>query len=263
MSFSVDKIYNSYGANQGIDVQAVKKIAQQIFANAQAESTLDLQNLNLSNFSRSQAFGIDLYQTNTDTAIKASLRNSDVDLKLSENFVANVQYLNSQAAQKNAENVTEYSPELQAQQVQPVEETNSEPNVKINIFEPKANAQEVSAVKEAPKVEEVNTSALRTTDADVKLSVQNSENVNFLNTMAAKEHYTLQKTEGKIALPDDNVQKPDTKNVVILTPSQETNGSQNMNNNRRGSNPFAFYMAIPKKEEDNKEEESKPINLIA
>lgn len=263
MSFSVDKIYNSYGANQGIDVQAVKKIAQQIFANAQAESTLDLQNLNLSQFSRTQAFGLDLYRTNPDTAIQASLRNTDVDLKLSENFAANVQYLNSQAAQKNAENVTEYNPELQAQQVQPVEETANEPNVKINIFEPKANVEEASATKEAPKVEEVNTSALRTTDADVKLAVQTNENVQFLNTLAAKEHYTLQKTEGKIALPDDNVQKPDAKNVVILSPSQETNGSQNMNNNRRGSNPFAFYMAIPKKEDDNKEEESKPINLIA
>ena len=262
MSFQVDKIYNSYGVNQGIDVQAVKKIAQQIFANAQAESTLDLQNLNLSNFSRSQAFGIDLYRANTETAIQTSLRSSDVDLKLSENFVANVQYLNSQAAQKNAENITEYNPELQTQQVQPVEETNSEPNVKINIFEPKANVEEVSA-KQAPKVEEVNTSALRTTDADVKLAVQTSENVNFLNAMAAKEHYTLQKTEGKIALPDDNVQKADSKNVVIIAPSNETNGSQNMNNNRRGSNPFSFYMAIPKKEDENNEEETKPINLIA
>ena len=45
MSFSVDKIYNNYGVNQGIDVQAVKKIANQIFASAQAETTLDLQNL--------------------------------------------------------------------------------------------------------------------------------------------------------------------------------------------------------------------------
>ena len=261
MSFSVDKIYNNYGVNQGIDVQAVKKIANQIFASAQAETTLDLQNLDLTKFSRTQTFGLDLYRTNPDQAIQASLRSSDVDLKLSENFAANVQFLNSQAAQKSAEAMTEYNPELQTPQVKPVEEANNEPNVKINIFEPKANA--VEAKVEAPKVEEVNTSALRTTDADVKIVKETAENVQYLNVQAAKEHYTAQKIEGKIALPDENVQKAETKNIFVFAYSSETSGSQNMNNNRRGSNPFSFFMAQPKKEEEQNEDETKPINLIA
>ncbi len=260
MSFSVDKIYNNYGVNQGIDVQAVKKIANQIFANAQAETTLDLQSLDLSKFSRTQAFGLDLYRTNPDQAIQASLRSSDVDLKLSENFAANVQFLNSQAAQKSAETMTEYNPELQTPQVKPVEETQNEPNLKINIFEPKANA--VEAKVEAPEVEEVNTTALRTTDADVKMVKQTAENVQYLNVQAAREHYETQRVEGKIAIPDENVQKPEVKNIFAFSYQGETSNSQNMNNNRRGSNPFSFFMAQPKKENEN-EDETKPINLIA
>lgn len=81
-----------------IDTQALLKVTEQIF-NPQ-DKTVDVSKLDLSKFHRVQQ-GTDLYsaRTSNETALQAAKAATDFDVKLSDAFSANVQYLNSQAAQ--------------------------------------------------------------------------------------------------------------------------------------------------------------------
>ena len=94
-----------------IETSAINEVAKQIFTNAQAKTTTsDLNNVDLSKFRRPEV-GIDLYsqRTNLDTAKFVAVRNAGLDVNLNQNFIANVQYLNTMAAmgankvQKNVE----------------------------------------------------------------------------------------------------------------------------------------------------------------
>ena len=92
-----------------IDVSSVNEVAKQIFTKAEAK-TFDINTVDLSKFRRPEV-GIDLYsqRTNLDTAKQVAVRNAGLDINLNENFIANVQYLNTMAAmqttkvQKNVE----------------------------------------------------------------------------------------------------------------------------------------------------------------
>lgn len=94
-----------------IDVASINEVAKQIFTNAQTKTTTsDLNNIDLTKFRRPEV-GIDLYsqRTNLDTAKFVAVRNAGLDVNLNQNFIANVQYLNTMAAigetkvQKNVE----------------------------------------------------------------------------------------------------------------------------------------------------------------
>lgn len=81
-----------------IDFSSVNEVAKQIFTRAE-NKTFDINNADLSKFRRPE-LGIDLYNGRTDanTATKIAVRNAGLDINLNESFIANVQYLNTQAA---------------------------------------------------------------------------------------------------------------------------------------------------------------------
>lgn len=100
MGIGVNSLYNNINsAAIGIDSQALAKVKEQIF-NPAKENTVDISKLNLNKFNR-VSLGTDLYaeRTNGQVALQASKGVTDFDLNLSKAFSANVQYLNSQAAQ--------------------------------------------------------------------------------------------------------------------------------------------------------------------
>lgn len=92
-----------------IDTNAIGEITKQIFTKAESKSTIDTNVVDLSKFRRPEV-GIDLYsqRTNLDTTRQIAVRNAGLDINLNQNFIANVQYLNTMAAQdatKTAKNV--------------------------------------------------------------------------------------------------------------------------------------------------------------
>ncbi len=96
---------NLYAANAVkpiIDTQAITRVAERIFnpENQQNQQTVDVSKLDLSKFNRVK-LGTDLYaaRTNGEVALKAAKAATDFDVNFSKAFSANVQYLNSQAAQ--------------------------------------------------------------------------------------------------------------------------------------------------------------------
>ena len=93
-----------------IDTSSVGEVARQIFQNAESKSFDSNKVVDLSKFRRPEV-GIDLYsqRTNIDTSRQVAIRNAGLDINLNQNFIANVQYLNTMAAigadkvQKNVE----------------------------------------------------------------------------------------------------------------------------------------------------------------
>lgn len=102
-----------------IDNSAVKDITSQIL-NRETTNTVDLNTLDLSKFRRVD-LGVDLYSPRTDAqkATQIAVRNSGLDVNLNQNFIANVQFLNSQAAQSIHKTV---SKQAEAQVIVPVGE---------------------------------------------------------------------------------------------------------------------------------------------
>lgn len=99
MGLNVGSLYSANSVNTMIDSQALLRVSEQIL-NPNKEQTIDISKLDLSKFNRVQ-LGTDLYaeKTNSQLALQAAKALTDFDLKLSNAFSANVQYLNSQAAQ--------------------------------------------------------------------------------------------------------------------------------------------------------------------
>lgn len=90
-----------------IDTQSINEVAKQIFANAESKSqSFDISQTDLAKFKRPEV-GIDLYNSKNsiDTTKQIAIRNAGLDINLNSNFVANVQYLNTQAAQQVTKNV--------------------------------------------------------------------------------------------------------------------------------------------------------------
>ena len=85
-----------------IDTSAVNEITKQIFAKAETKTVDTTASVDLSKFRRPEV-GIDLYsqRTNIDTAKFVAVRNAGLDINLNQNFIANVQYLNTMAAMGN------------------------------------------------------------------------------------------------------------------------------------------------------------------
>lgn len=100
MSLNINRFPSQYNA-QAIDTQAIKEITSQILNTENTQTkTVDLDTLNLSKFNRVN-LGVDLYATKTsaEQATQIAVRNSDIDVNFNnQNFLTNLQYLNSQAA---------------------------------------------------------------------------------------------------------------------------------------------------------------------
>ena len=151
-----------------IDVSSVNEVAKQIFTKAETQ-TVDVNTVDLSKFRRPEV-GIDFYsqRTNLETSRQIAIRNAGLDINLNENFVANVHYLNTVAAQS------------------------------VNKI---------------------------------------SKNV-----------------EGRLIAPIPEGEKSDVKNVFELPVSVKVANSQDTNKDRRGSNPFAFYVVSANQGKENQEE---------
>ena len=83
---------------RSIDTQNVSQVANQIFVNARSKS-IDTANLDLSKFRRAD-LGLEVYtrQISGEKAMQIAVRQSGMDINLTQNFAANVKYLNTQAA---------------------------------------------------------------------------------------------------------------------------------------------------------------------
>ncbi|MBQ9246616.1 hypothetical protein IJ182_10160 [bacterium] len=99
MGFNVGFLSSANSNRSIIDQQALARVKEQIF-NPNNDKTVDVSKLDLSKFNR-VSLGTDLYaaRTNGEVALQASKAATDFGVQLSNSFNANVQYLNSQAAQ--------------------------------------------------------------------------------------------------------------------------------------------------------------------
>ena len=81
-----------------IDTQNVNEVSNKIFVNAQSKS-VDMSNFDLSKFKRVD-LGLEVYtrQISAEKATQIAVRQSGLDINLTQNFAANVKYLNTQAA---------------------------------------------------------------------------------------------------------------------------------------------------------------------
>lgn len=177
MEIRPNLIINS--ANYGkpvIDSQALIRVSSQILK-PENEKAIDISKLNLSGFHRVQ-LGTDLYaeKTNTYLALEAAKAKTSFDINLNNATLANIQYLNAQAAQ----------------------------------------------------------SSLTSKDRNGQLTI---------SVDAAKEI---------------------SENEIILASSQVTE-TKDMNKDKKGQNPFSFYVHI---EQEDKNDENdipifKPLNILA
>lgn len=99
MGLNVNALYSVNNSGPIIDRQELSRVSEKIL-NPSNEQSVDVSKLNLSKFNRVQ-IGVDLYaqKTNSDVVIQAAKTATDFDVKFSENFAQNIQYLKVQAAQ--------------------------------------------------------------------------------------------------------------------------------------------------------------------
>ena len=97
MGFNVGAVNSVKGF--GIDTEALARVSEQIL-NPNNEKTIDVSKLDLQKFNR-VSLGLDLYaqRTNGDKALQSAKALTDFGVNFSDEFNANIQYLNSQAAQ--------------------------------------------------------------------------------------------------------------------------------------------------------------------
>lgn len=106
MSLNIVSNYTARINQNVIDTNAIKDITTQIF-NAEPTKSVDLDSLDLTRFNRVD-LGTDLYSktTKAETATQIAVRNSGFDVNFNQNFISNIQYLNSQAAQNLVKSVS-------------------------------------------------------------------------------------------------------------------------------------------------------------
>ncbi len=99
MGFYVGSLSSANTQRSMLDPQAFSRVKEQIL-NPNNDKTIDVSKLDLSKFNRVN-IGTDLYaeKTNGEVALKAAKAATDFGVQFSSNFNANIQYLNSQAAQ--------------------------------------------------------------------------------------------------------------------------------------------------------------------
>ena len=176
MGLNVGSLYSYSAPKSIIDTQALTEVTQRIL-NPNNENTVDVSKLDLSKFNRIN-LGTDLYakRTSSEAALEISRSKVDFDVNLSKDFQANVQYLNSQAAQ--------------------------------SLFTSKENGTKVV------------------------ISIDSLQNVN---------------------------------EQQIIVASSQVSETQNMNKDKRGSNPFSFYAKVDKDEENTEDSDYKlnSLNIFA
>ncbi len=99
-------------------------------------------------------------------------------------------------------------------------------------------------------------------DFDIKLSPEFNKNIQYLNSQAAQSLFTTKENNGKVVITVDNVEKVD-QDKIVLAASQVVE-TKDLNKDKKGSNPFSFYMPANQQEE-NEDTEAKlnSINIFA
>ena len=78
------------------------------------------------------------------------------------------------------------------------------------------------------------------TDFGVNLSQNFAQNVQYLNAQAAQSLFSIKETNGLAAFTADNINKVSENEMIVA--ATQVNETKDMNKDRRGSNPFSFYM---------------------
>ncbi len=140
MGLNVGSVYSYNAPKSIIDTQALTKVTEQIL-NPNNDKSIDVSKLDLSKFNRA-TIGTDFYalRTNGEIALKASKAAVDFDIKLSPEFMQNVQYLNSQAAQSLFTS----------------KENNGKININLEITEIKTDSQEIQASSQIDETWDMN-----------------------------------------------------------------------------------------------------------
>ncbi len=100
------------------------------------------------------------------------------------------------------------------------------------------------------------------TDFGVNLSESFSSNVQYLNSQAAQSLFTSKENNGTAAISIENAQSIDEDQIVLA--SSQISETQNTDKNKKGSNPFAFYMQTQTTEEnEDNESNTGSINIFA
>ena len=102
MSFDVSAKFN------GIDKSVLKEVSQEILKRANAKNTEFNVHSSFKTASQAkQELGLNLYNGSVDanTARQIALNNSGLQIQLNQNVLDSIKYLNSQAAQRNANNL--------------------------------------------------------------------------------------------------------------------------------------------------------------
>ena len=102
MSFEVSAKFN------GIDKSVLKEVSQEILKRAHAKNAEFNVNSSFKTASQAkQELGLNLYNGSVDsnTARQIALNNSGLQIQLNQNVLDSIKYLNSQAAQRNANNL--------------------------------------------------------------------------------------------------------------------------------------------------------------
>lgn len=89
------------------------------------------------------------------------------------------------------------------------------------------------------------------TDFDVNLSQGFNSKVQYLNSVAAQSMFTSKENTGKVVISVDNFQNVNENEIIIET--SHISDTKELSKDKRGSNPFAFYVPTGSKEkkEDN------------
>ena len=83
-----------------------------------------------------------------------------------------------------------------------------------------------------------------------------------MNSQAAQSLFTSKENNGKIALSVENLQKINEEQIIIE--SSQISETKDMDKDKRGSNPFSFYIKTDKNEEqDDNESVFNSINIFA
>ena len=100
------------------------------------------------------------------------------------------------------------------------------------------------------------------TDFGVNFSQNFAQNVQYLNAQAAQSLFSVKETNGLAAFTAENANKVSESEIIIA--STQVNETKDMNKDKKGSNPFAFYM--PANEAQEQEENDNifgSINIFA
>lgn len=110
--------------------------------------------------------------------------------------------------------------------------------------------------------EEALKAAKTATDFNIKFSPEFAKNVQYLNSQAAQSLFTTRENNGKVVITVDNVEKVDQDKIVLAT--SQVAKTEDLNKDKKGSNPFSFYMPANQKEENEDNESTlNSINIFA